>query len=126
MNTAFFDSLINSSKFESYEEVSSFCNDLESKIFGVRMEKLNLNYASMFTHFCGYSARYYTYLLNSAICTNFVEKIKTNIPKQIKRYIKYVLKPGSSVHSSQLISSFLGRSYSIHKFINAVKSHTDL
>jgi thimet oligopeptidase len=78
----------------------------------------NRMYAS-FTHLCGYSSNYYTYLYDKVIALDFFNQFnRANLledPIALK-YRKTVLEPGGTVPGKSIVQQFLGREQSIEAF----------
>jgi thimet oligopeptidase len=78
----------------------------------------NRMYAS-FTHLCGYSSNYYTYLYDKVIAIDFFNQFnrkKLLEDPAIKRYRETVLDRGGSAPGRAMVRDFLGRDESMEAF----------
>jgi len=78
----------------------------------------NRMYAA-FTHLCGYSSNYYTYLFDKVIALDFFsqfdQKSLVDGPAAL-RYRKTILEPGGSEPGAQMVQNFLGRPQNMTAF----------
>ena len=78
----------------------------------------NRMYAS-FTHLCGYSSNYYTYLYDKVIAVDFFNQFDRDgllEDPATMRYRKAVLDRGGAAPGRELVQSFLGRDESMESF----------
>ena len=78
----------------------------------------NRMYAS-FTHLCGYSSNYYTYLYDKVIALDFFKQFDRAALLEdpaILRYRTQVLDPGGAAPGRTLVRNFLGRDESVESF----------
>jgi thimet oligopeptidase len=71
------------------------------------------HFETSFEHLTSYSAAYYTYLWSQAIAKDLLTAFKNGLldQRETRRYRDLVLAPGGSKPAAELISDFLGRSY---------------
>ncbi len=78
----------------------------------------NRMYAS-FTHLCGYSSNYYTYLFDKVIALDFFRQFDAKnlvAGPEALRYRKLVLEPGGSEPGAEMVQNFLGRPQNMQAF----------
>ena len=78
----------------------------------------NRMYAA-FTHLCGYSSNYYTYLFDKVIALDFFHQFDAKnlvAGPAALRYRKLVLEPGGSEPGAEMVQNFLGRPQSMQAF----------